>query len=150
MLITGQTHLLFSCAIHHLKCIAWVIHVHRKQVHTLYNNRVNILWQSGSPSGHLCTMLEFVVCISYGARVAIWGLRYLEFIPVFFNWFSTSCCQGSAETDRNYLGQNLPPVLCGCSLDHCMGFPEQHKHMRKVSLQEKVWKTLAYKPGVKR
>jgi len=35
-------------------------------------------------------------------------------------------------------------VQCGCTLDHCIGFHEQRKNVRKVPLQQKGWKTLVY------
>jgi len=54
--------------------------------------------------------------------------------------------RGSAETNRNCLGQNLRPQFYGfvvislfCS---CIGLHEQHKHLSKVLLQQTGWKTL--------
>ena len=53
-----------------------------------------------------------------------------------------SGCGGSAETDRNYICDEIrnhsSVRLCQYrNLDHCIGFHEQRKHLRKVPLQQK-------------
>ena len=58
----------------------------------------------------------------------------------------------SAETDRNYLDEirdhSSVRLWQYRHLDHCTGFHEQRKHLRKVPLQQRVWKTLLYAIGV--
>ena len=77
---------------------------------------------------------------------------------VFFNQGSASGCQGFHQNGPKLAGLKFTStVLCGCTnttvskvyystqdrhLDHCIGFHEQRKHLRKASLQQKGSKTL--------